>query len=251
MKSIVLIGSGNVATHLGLSLSNQGYKIKQVWSKQLKNANILAKKLNSSYTDCINSLKDADLYILAIKDDALSSVIAQLNINNVIHTSGSTGLEVFKVKCKNYGILYPLQTFNKDISIDLSKTPICIEASNESFENELLNIGNNLSEKAIIISSEQRKKLHIAAIFACNFTNHMFTIADAILSESDVDFKLLLPLINQTTNKLNNKKPSKLQTGPAIREDKKIIQSHINNLSDKNIKEIYKLISESIIKNNE
>ena len=251
MKNIVLIGSGNVATHLGLSLLNQGYKIKQVWSKQLKNANILAKKLNSSSTNCLNSLKDADLYILAIKDDALSSVIEQLNINNVIHTSGSTGLEVFKPKCKNYGILYPLQTFNKEISLDLSKTPICIEANNELFENELLNLGNNLSKKTLIISSEQRKKLHIAAVFACNFTNHMFTIAETILAKSNIDFKLLLPLINQTTKKLNNEKASKLQTGPAIRKDKEIIENHIKNLSDKNIKEIYRLISKSIIKNNE
>lgn len=250
MKNIVLIGSGNVATHLGLSLVNQGYTIKQVWSKRLKNADILAKRLNSDSTDTLKNLKKADLYILAIKDDAIEPVTKQLNVNNVVHTSGSIGLEVFKNKFENYGVFYPLQTFKKKISIDLSKTPICIEANNAMFENKLLNIGDNLSEKVVKMSSEQRKQLHIAAVFACNFTNHMFAIADTILTRSHVDFKLLLPIINQTVITLNKKKPSQVQTGPAKRKDMKIINSHIDDLSDKGTKEIYKLISDSIMKSN-
>ena len=251
MKNIVLIGSGNVATHLGLSLVNKGYNIKQVWSRQLKNANILAKKLNSNSTNSLNNLKNADLYIVAIKDDALESVIQQLNVINIAHTSGSIGLEVFKHKFNNYGIFYPLQTFNKSLNLNFSKTPILIEANNESFRKMLLNIGNSLSNKVLIMNSEQRKQLHIAAVFSCNFTNHMFTIAHSILTKSDIDFKLLLPLINQTVKKLKKNKPSEVQTGPAERKDKRIIQSHINNLSDKKTKEIYKLISSAIMKNNE
>ena len=251
MKNIVLIGSGNVATHLGLSLIHQGYKIKQVWSSQLRNADILAKKLNSTPTDTLNNLKDADLYIVAVKDDSLESLIQQLNVNNIMHTSGSIGLEVFDNKFENYGVFYPLQAFNKEVSLDFAKTPICIEANNKLFENELLNIGNNLSGKVVTMSSEQRKQLHIAAVFSCNFTNHMFTISDTILAKSDIDFKLLLPLINQTVIKLNKNKPSRMQTGPAKRKDKKVIRSHINNISDKKTKEIYKLISNSIMKNNE
>ena len=121
MKNIVLIGSGNVATHLGSSLVNNGYNIKQVWSKQLKNADILSKKLDSTSTDDLNNLKNADLYIVAVKDDALGSVIKQLNLNNIIHTSGSIGLEVFNKKFENYGVFYPLQTFNKEVSLDFSK----------------------------------------------------------------------------------------------------------------------------------
>jgi predicted short-subunit dehydrogenase-like oxidoreductase (DUF2520 family) len=251
MKNIVLIGSGNVATHLGLSLVNRGYKIKQVWSKQLKNADILAKKLNSTSIDNLNKLKNADLYVVAVKDDALESVTQQLNVKNIIHTSGSIGLEVFNNKCKNSGVFYPLQTFNKEISLDFSKTPICIEANNKLFKNKLINIGNNLSDKVVTMSSEQRKRLHIAAVFACNFTNHMFSLSDTILAKSNIDFKLLLPLINQTVRKINQKKPSEVQTGPAKRKDKKVIQSHINSISDKKTKEIYKLISNSILKNND
>jgi predicted short-subunit dehydrogenase-like oxidoreductase (DUF2520 family) len=251
MKNIVLVGSGNVATHLGLSLVNKGYAIKQIWSKKLKNANILAKKLNSTSTDTLNNIKNADLYIVAVRDDALQSVIQQLNVNNIIHTSGSIGLEVFDNKFKNYGVFYPLQTFNKEVGLDFSKTPICIEANNEFFENKLMNIGNDLSEKVVKMSSKQRKQLHIAAVFACNFTNHMFTIADTILAKSDIDFKLLLPLINQTVKNLTENKPCQVQTGPAKRKDKKIIQNHINNLSDKKTKELYKLISDSIMKKND
>ena len=251
MKSIVLIGSGNVATHLGLSLVNEGYNIKQVWSKRLKNADILARKLESSSTNDLNNLKNADLYIVAVKDDALKSVIQQLNVINIIHTSGSIGLEVFNNKFINCGVIYPLQTFNKDLTLDLSKAPIFIEANNELFRNELMNIGNKLSKKVVLMNSEQRKQLHIAAIFACNFTNHMFVIADTILTKSNIDFKLLLPIINQTIIKLNTNKPSQVQTGPAKRKDKEMIQNHINNISDNKIKEIYSLISDSIIENYE
>ena len=250
MKNIVLIGSGNVATHLGLSLIKKGYNIKQVWSKKLKNATILSTKLNSSATDSLDNLKDADLYILAIKDDALESIILKLKNINIVHTSGSTSLRVFNNRFINCGIIYPLQTFNKSITLDISKTPICIEANNNLFEDELLKIGHALSEKAVIMNSDERKKLHVAAVFSCNFTNHMFAIANTILANSNIDFKLLLPIINQTVKKLNKNKPSEIQTGPAQRKDKKIIKDHVNSIKDKRIKEIYELISKSIMKTN-
>lgn len=251
MKDIILIGSGSVATHLGTSLLNQGYRIKQVWSKQLKNANILAKKLNSSSTNSINNIQKADLYIVAIKDDALESLIKELDLNNIVHTSGSIGLEVFDNNHRNHGVFYPLQTFNKRVNLDITKTPICVESKNESFEKELLNIGNKISEKAVLMSSDQRKQLHIAAVFACNFTNHMFSISYSILAKSNIDFKLLLPIINQTVMNITQKTPLETQTGPAKRKDRNIIESHINNLSDNKTREIYKLITESIMKENE
>ena len=251
MKNIILIGSGNVATHLGLSLKNSGYSITQVWSKKLQHAKMLARRLNSTFTNNIDELKDADLYIVAVKDDSLEYLIRQLNVNNIVHTSGSFGLEVFKKKTENYGVFYPLQTFNKNINLDFSKIPICIEANNKLFENKLVDIGNNLSKKVITMSSEKREKLHIAAVFASNFTNHMFSIADSIVAESNIDFKLLLPLINQTIKKIAKNKPSKVQTGPARRKDQKIIQNHINKLSNKELKNIYQIISNSIMKNNE
>ena len=253
MKNIVLIGSGNVATHLGLSLFRKGYKIIQVWSKQLKNANILARKLHTTSTDCLKKLKKADLYIISVKDDRLHNTIQQLNINNIIHTSGSIGIEVFKNESaiENFGVLYPLQTFNKNININLSKTPICIEANNHKFECYLIDIANTLSKNVILMNSIQRKQLHIAAVFACNFSNHMFTIADTILAKADIEFKILLPIINQTIQKIKKTKPSKVQTGPAKRRDMKIMQDHLQNLTDSQLKEIYELISNSIIQSNE
>lgn len=250
MKNIILIGSGNVATHLGLSLLKAGYNIKQVWSKKLLNAKRLAEKINSNATDNLERIKNADLYIIAVKDDGLESLIQQLDIDNIVHTSGSIGLEAFSKKFKNYGVFYPLQTFNKKIDLNFKATPICIEANNTFFKNELMQIGKNLTSTVKVMSSEQRKQLHIAAVFACNFTNHMFAIADSILAQNNIDFKLLTPIINQTVKKINQNKPLEVQTGPAERKEKNIIQSHINNLNDDKLKEIYKLISESIMRRN-
>ena len=143
MKKITLIGSGNVATHLGLSLLKRRYNIQQVFSRKIKNADLLAKKLNSKPFSDLNNLDNSDLIIVAVNDDAIKSVLRQLNTENIIHTSGSVGLENFNRKFKNFGILYPLQTFNKDVSLDLSKTPICIEASNKKFEKEFFSVSNN------------------------------------------------------------------------------------------------------------
>jgi len=250
MKNIVLIGSGNMATNLGLELVNHGYIINQVWSKNLNNAEILAKKLNSKSTDRLSCISKADLYIVAVKDDALKSILEQLNLTNIIHTSASTGLDIFNSKLKNYGVFYPLQTFNKKINLNFSNIPIFIEADNDAFCKILIKLANKLSNTVIKMNSEQRKTLHIAAVFACNFTNHMLSIADNILSTSNIDFKLLHPLINQSIKKISNNKPTNVQTGPAKRKDKKIIESHIQNIPDKKIKKLYQLISTSIIENN-
>ena len=138
MKNIILIGSGNVSTHLGLSLFNKGYKIKQIWSKKLINAQLLANRLNSTATNNLQNIEDADLYIVSVKDNMLEVIIKQLNVNNVVHTSGTIGLEIFNSKIKNYGVFYPLQTFNKKIVLDLNTTPICVEASNNKFQKNLL-----------------------------------------------------------------------------------------------------------------
>tara|TARA_B100000959_G_scaffold197330_1_gene206398 strand:- start:303 stop:1058 length:756 start_codon:yes stop_codon:yes gene_type:complete len=251
MKDIVLIGSGNVATHLGVTLKNRGLNIVQVWSKNINNAEILAGKLHCDYTDSINKLRKADLYILAVKDDAISKILSNLQNIAVVHTSGSVSMEVFDNNFENHGVFYPLQTFSKNLELDFSDTPICIEASNSEFENKLVNLGEQLSGNVVKMSSKQRKQLHIAAVFACNFSNHMYTISDEILSKSNIEFKLLLPLINQTVKKLEDNKPSDAQTGPAKRDDKKVINAHLENMEDEITKEIYQLISNAIIKSNE
>jgi predicted short-subunit dehydrogenase-like oxidoreductase (DUF2520 family) len=251
MKNIILIGSGNVATHLGTSLKKRGFNIVQVWSKHIKNAEILANKLNCDCTSSLNQLKKADLYILAVKDDVISKILSNLQNIAIVHTSGSVSMDVFDNNFTNHGVFYPLQTFSRNLELDFSDIPICIEASNSEFENKIINLGKQLSENVVKMNSEQRKQLHIAAVFACNFSNHMYTISDEILSKSNIDFKLLLPLINQTVRKLENNKPSNVQTGPAKRDDKKVINAHLENIEDETTKEVYQLISNAIIKSNE
>ena len=248
--NIVIIGSGNVATHLGIALRNEGYNILQVWSKQIENAKLLADKLDCTFTNSLKDLVTADLYITSVKDDKIAEVISNFQNINIAHTSGSIGLEIFKSNFTNYGVFYPLQTFNKEVDITFSEIPLCIEANNSEFEKELLKIGESLSNSVVKMNSEQRKQLHIAAVFACNFSNHMFSIADDILQKSNVDFNLLHPLIRQTIKKIEKHSPKNVQTGPAKRNDKNIIESHLQSL-EKNQQELYKLITNSIISNND
>ena len=249
MKNIILIGSGNVATHLGINLKTNNFNIVQVISSTLKNAETLATKLDSDFSNNISDLKKADLIIVAVSDNEIENVANQIINTPIVHTSGSVGLEVFKNN-NHAGVFYPLQTFNKEIDITFSKIPLCIEANNAEFEKELFKIGKSLSKSVVKMNSEQRKQLHIAAVFACNFTNHMFSIADDILQKSNIDFNLLHPLIRQTIKKIEKHSPKNVQTGPAKRNDKKIIESHLQSL-EKNQQELYKIITNSIILNND
>jgi len=249
MKNIILIGSGNVATHLGINLKNNNFNIVQVISSTLKNTETLATKLDSDFSNNISDLKKADLIIVSVSDNEIENVANQIINTPIVHTSGSVGLEVFKNN-NHAGVFYPLQTFNKEVDITFSEIPLCIEANNPEFEKELFKIGKSLSNSVVRMDSEQRKQLHIAAVFACNFSNHMFSIADDISQKSNIDFSLLLPLIRQTVKKLEKHAPKNMQTGPAKRNDKKIIESHLQSL-EKNQQELYKLITNSIISNND
>ena len=251
MKNIILVGSGNVATHLGVALQNCNYKIVQVYSKSIKNAKELAQKLNTDFTNDLTKLKTADLIIVSVNDDAISTVVSKLGNMAIVHTSGSIGMDVFEPQISNFGVFYPLQTFNKNIELTISEIPFCIEGNSKAFEKELIEIAKNLSSNVIAMSSTQRKQLHIAAVFACNFSNQMFSIANDLLIEKDVDFRILLPLIKQTIAKINTNKPKAVQTGPAKRKDIKLIQKHINLIQQEDLKELYQKISDSIIKTHE
>ncbi len=251
MKNIILIGSGNVATKIGLFLYSNGYKITQVWSRKITNAKVLSKKINSYPIDNLNKIKRADLYIIAVKDDKIEYVInnMQNKINNVVHTSGSTSINVFKNKFKNFGVFYPLQTFKTENTLNMKEIPICIEANNESFQKKLMDLANNFSNEIILIDSHQRNIIHLAAVFSCNFTNHMFSISQKLLEKSNIDFKILIPLIKQTILQIEKKRPSDLQTGPAARKDLKTIKNHLKSISDKKVKEIYHILTNSIMNN--
>ena len=248
MKNIILVGSGNVATHLGSALKNSNYKILQVYSKNIKNAQILAKKLDTNYTNDLTKLKSADLIMVCVNDDVISSVLSQIKNTAIVHTSGSIGLTVFKNKFSQHGVFYPLQTFNKEVDLNISEITFCIEGNLLKFENQLIKIAKALSNNVVKMNSDQRKQLHIAAVFSCNFSNHMYCIANELLAENDIDFKILLPLINRTIANLESKTPKEVQTGPAKRKDTVIIQEHLAAIKEKEIKEIYQKISADIIR---
>ena len=248
MKNIILLGSGNVATHLGIALKNSNYNVIQVYSKSIENAKVLANKLETHFTNDLTELKSADLIIVSINDDTILSVLSKLRNDAIVHTSGTTGLDIFKEKFSNYGVFYPLQTFNKEVDINISEIPFCIEGNSIEFEKQLIKIAKALSNNVVKMNSEQRKKLHIAAVFACNFSNHMYSIADNFLAKENIDFKILLPLIRKTITKLESNKPKEVQTGPAKRKDIDIIQEHISNINEKEIKELYHKISLNIMK---
>lgn len=256
MKStnIILIGAGNVATQLGLSLYAAGYQISQVYSPTKSSSTTLAKKLKAeSITDLKKLNTEAAIYIIAVKDDAIESVAKQLKLKDkiVAHTSGSISINALKGVSKNHGVFYPLQTFTKNKKVNFKNVPLCIEGNNKATSTTLLYFAKSLSPNAKLISSEQRKTIHLAAVFACNFSNHMYAIAENILKKNKLSLDLLKPLIEETALKIKDNSPTKVQTGPAIRGDKKVMEEHLKMLNGNN-KEIYKIVSNHIseMKNN-
>ncbi|MBL7888468.1 MAG: DUF2520 domain-containing protein [Bacteroidia bacterium] len=248
--TIVLIGAGNLATQLGASLLRSGYRISQVYSRTTKNANSLAKKLKAH---SINDLKKIDttaaIYIIAVKDDAIATVAQQLKLKDaiVVHTSGSVDMNVLKGSSKNIGVFYPLQTFSKSKAVSFKNIPVCVEGNNKTTEESLLYFAKSISKKAVKINSAQRQQLHLAAVFACNFSNHVYSIAADLLKKNKMELDLLKPLIMETTEKIMEHEPAKMQTGPAMRGDKNTIDKHLSLLKEtRSYQDIYKLLSNSI-----
>jgi predicted short-subunit dehydrogenase-like oxidoreductase (DUF2520 family) len=249
MKAVI-IGSGNVATHLALAFQKKGIIISQVYSRTLANAELLAKKLNTSFTTHTSGIdRNADIYIYALKDSSFLNLLKRFDLPKAIHvhTSGSIPMKDFYGYAERYGVLYPLQTFSINKEIDFSNVPICIEANSERLENELIQLANLLTTKTYILTSEQRRKVHLAAVFACNFTNYMYDIAHDIVLGAGIEFDILKPLIMETADKINTLSPREAQTGPAIRYDENIINKHLMMLDNrKNWKAIYKRLTKNI-----
>lgn len=249
-KRVVMIGSGNVASHLSNALLKAGYKVIQVYSRTAAHARALAAPLEASWTDRVSKITDqGDLYILAVSDSALPELAGQINIHSqlVVHTSGSVGMDLFLGKMKNYGVFYPLQTFSKNRPVDFKGIPVAIEGNNKQSEKVLLQIGQKLSGRAIKLSSTDRLYLHLAAVFASNFANHFYHISSLILEKRALPFDLLLPLIDETAAKTRNIHPAEGQTGPAVRNDQIVIKKHLDLLSfSPEIRELYEVISRSI-----
>jgi len=250
MKKIILIGSGSVATNLALNLDKNKYSVQQVFSRTKENAEILAKKINADFTNDINKLQKGDITLLCIKDDFIASFLEGKLFQNLIHTSGSENINVLKNSAQDFGVLYPLQTFNKEVKINFTEIPILIEASTVKFKKVVLELASSLSNKVINITSKKRRQIHIAAVFACNFSHHMLSISKEIMDNEDLDYSLLLPLIEQNNKKSLLEDPQKLQTGPAKRNDVKLINEHIKEIKNLHHKDIYRLLSDNIIKIN-
>lgn len=235
---------------MGMALKEAGLNIACVYSRNLIHAKELASELQAVFTDQLQDIPaDADLYILAVKDEAIENVSAQLNVNGlVVHVSGNTSISALK-KHKRSGVLYALQTFNKKIRPDLSKVPFLIEALSNGDENALTDLAKKLSSTVIPATSRQRQGLHVAAVFANNFTNHLLAISRQIMDKNELPFDLLKPLIRQTIDNALENDPATVQTGPAIRHDQQTIQSHLGLLgTDPDAEKIYRLITESIQK---
>ena len=252
INKIVLIGSGNVATHLVLSLTKKGKNIIHIYGRTISRAKKLAEKINSSYSDKVEDIPaDADLYIVSVSDHALSEVVKKIKFSKklVVHTSGTSHIEILKNSTDNFGIFYPLQTFSTNKDVDFKSIPICIEANTKENENALNDLAKSISDNVYIVSSEERKILHVCAVFVSNFPNFMYSIADDILEKHNLSFDILKPLILETANKVMSNKPKEVQTGPAFRKDHNTIEKHIDFLSDfEDYKKIYKLLSDHIIK---
>jgi len=249
MIRVSIIGSGNVAQHLIVAFSKTtDIELVQVFAR--KDAAVAHLTSPDKIYTNFNDIIAADLFIIAITDDAITEVSAAIPFSNelVVHTSGSVSIEAINNKNRP-GVFYPLQTFSKSKEVDFKTIPICIETKNEKDFEILEKVAKSISNTVYKINSEQRKALHIAAVFVCNFVNHLYQIGNDICIENDLPFDILKPLIQETANKILTLSPNQAQTGPAKRKDIQTINAHLSFLSDDNQKEIYKMLTKSIIDN--
>ncbi len=246
---IVFLGAGNLATQLSQEMRRAGMTIIQVFSPTADHAAQLARLLRCEWTDQLAGVRtDADLYVFAVKDTALPDVIAALPANDGlwVHTAGSVPVDVFAGHARRYGVLYPLQTFSKARTIRLDEVPVFIESHREEDASELLRIASAISSRVLFLPSDKRRYLHLAAVFACNFTNHMYAVAEQLLESEGIPSDVLLPLIDETAAKVHSLPPAQAQTGPAVRNDRAVIDAHLALLTDPALKALYEQISHSI-----
>lgn len=269
---IVLIGAGNLATHLGKALHAAGHDMVQVFSRTMQSAETLASLLDAEpLTDIAQVRDDADVYIFSVKDSALVQLVAQLcrheadglvedgAVNALrkakkgehervfLHTAGSMPMSVFKGMALHYGVLYPMQTFSKQREVDFSIIPCFVEANDEFAQKQIEGLAREISGRVYQLSSEDRKYLHLSAVFACNFANHCYAISQELLEEHGIPFDVMLPLINETAAKVHEMKPKDAQTGPAVRYDENVIDKQSKLLENHpHFKKVYDSMSKSI-----
>ncbi|MDT0687784.1 Rossmann-like and DUF2520 domain-containing protein [Autumnicola psychrophila] len=244
MIQVVILGAGNVATHLYKAFQkSENIEVIQVYNHKPER---LISFSETSTTTAISELKEAHIYIFALKDDAI------LEMANIVpdfgalylHTSGGIGMDALS-KFRNHGVFYPLQTFSAKKSVDFTQIPMCLEANSDNNLQKTKELAAGISKKLFETDSGQRKALHASAVFVCNFTNHLYTIGADICQKHDLSFELLKPLIKETAAKIEELSPAEAQTGPAIRNDRGTIEGHLELLTE-NQKNIYELLTASI-----
>ncbi|MCU0468566.1 MAG: DUF2520 domain-containing protein [Arcicella sp.] len=259
---ISFIGAGNVSWHLAQALENAGHGIEEVYSRNIKNSEELTQYLYNAKVQKDLNFADsqAQVFFLCVTDDSMLEVAKQLVLpenSMLIHTSGSKSLgeldELLRLNSDvtiKTGVFYPLQTFTKNFKVNFAEIPICIESEEEDVEKVLIKLGQDISDITYLVNSEERRVLHVAAVFACNFTNHLWGIAQEIVEDNDLEFKLLKPLIHETFRKaMSANDIFKAQTGPARRGDNKIINQHLLFLKQQpDYQQVYRVLSEGILK---
>lgn len=247
IRTVSIIGAGNVAFHLARAFVENTIQVNQIYNRTLSKAEKIGEANNIKFTDKISELEKSDLFIIAASDAAITELSLHIPFNDVmvVHTSGSMAMSALKGDYQK-GVFYPLQTFTKGKNLEYDEIPIFVEAENPENEKLLYNLADRISNVVEIIDSEQRAKLHLAAVWACNFVNHMYYIGEKITKEANLPFDYLKPLIEETAAKIENLSPFEAQTGPAKRDDLIVMEKHLELLKDDKLKTIYRKLSESI-----
>lgn len=252
--NVSIIGSGNLAWHLAPALDNTDYPVKEVYSRNRKNAKALVERLyHGEVKDSLDfSLSPSSVFIMAVSDDVIPDVASQLVLPEdaiLVHTSGAQPLDILvSAATDRIGVLYPLQTFTKNKKVDFAEIPFFIESEDAETEAILVKMAKAVSRNVYKISAAQRVALHVAAVFASNFTNHMIAISRDIMAESKLEFEWMKPLLTETVSKCLALGPDKAQTGPARRGDLEILDKHMDFLRyDEALSEIYKVVSQHIL----
>jgi predicted short-subunit dehydrogenase-like oxidoreductase (DUF2520 family) len=247
MRSVVIIGAGNVAFHLTRALIQNTINVRQIFNRTLSKAQELGEANNIMYTNKISELEKADLYIIAASDSAVEELSHYIPYDDtlVVHTSGSLSTQVLKGDYRK-GVFYPFQTFTKRQALRYEEVPFFVEAENKEDEDALYKLADKISNEVHRVDSDKRRKVHMSGVWASNFVNHMYYIAQSICKEADMPFDVLRPLIMETANKIQDLEPFDAQTGPAKRGDTIIIDKHLDLLTDSRQQQLYQLLSESI-----
>ncbi|QZE12899.1 DUF2520 domain-containing protein [Halosquirtibacter laminarini] len=250
IQTVSFIGAGNLATQLALTLFEKQNEIQQIYSRTLDSASLLASQVGAEATDNLEDISaKVDLLVISISDKAMPEVVSRLQGLNtlVVHTAGSVPMDILSSCSPRIGVFYPTQTFTKAVRVSFDNIPLCIEANRDIDYIRLKQLAQLISTHVTEVSSAQRKSIHLAAVFACNFSNHMLAIADDLLQKEDLPLDILKPLVVETIEKAFRISPKKGQSGPAIRHDQNVIAEHMVRLSDKPLfAEIYEKVTKSI-----